>query len=159
MTPFFVIWTGQVFSLLGSQLVQFALVWHLTRTTGSATVLAFAMMMAILPQVLISPLAGALVDRWNRRVVMIVADGSIALVTLLLAVLFATGAAQIWHIYAVMFIRATGGAFHWPAMQASTRSGLASEPLVVRKTYGKPTSCLAKRMASSSQSTMNDSPR
>lgn len=120
MTPFFVIWTGQVFSLLGSQLVQFALVWHLTRTTGSATVLAFAMMMAILPQVLISPLAGALVDRWNRRVVMIVADGSIALVTLLLAVLFATGAAQIWHIYAVMFIRATGGAFHWPAMQAST---------------------------------------
>jgi len=71
--PFFTIWTGQAFSLLGSQLVQFALVWWLTKTTGSATVLATATLVALLPQVLLGPLAGALIDRWNRRLVMIMA--------------------------------------------------------------------------------------
>jgi DHA3 family macrolide efflux protein-like MFS transporter len=120
MRPFFTIWTGQAFSLFGSALVQFALVWWLTRTTGSATVLALASMMAMLPQVLVSPFAGALVDRWNRRRTMIVADGLIALAVVALAALYALDAVQIWQIYLVMFIRAVGGAFHWPAMQAST---------------------------------------
>lgn len=120
MGPFFVVWGGQAFSLLGSQLVQFSLVWYLTQRTGSATILAFATMMAILPQVFLSPVAGALVDRWNRRYVMMAADGLIALATILLAALFAFDAVQVWHIYLLMFIRAAGGAFHWPAMQAST---------------------------------------
>ncbi len=120
MTPFFIVWGAQALSLVGSQLVQFALVWWLTEKTGSATVLAFATMMAVLPQIFLGPVAGALVDRWNRRIVMQVADGSIALATVVIAVLFATGAVQVWHIYVLMFLRAAGGAFHWPAMQAST---------------------------------------
>jgi DHA3 family macrolide efflux protein-like MFS transporter len=120
MTSFFVIWTGQAFSLVGSQLVQFALVWWLTKTTGSATVLAFATMMALLPQIVLGPVAGALVDRWDRRRVLMVADGGIALATLLLAALYALGLVQVWHIYVLMLIRAAGSAFHWPAMQAST---------------------------------------
>jgi DHA3 family macrolide efflux protein-like MFS transporter len=120
MTSFFVIWTGQAFSLVGSQLVQFALVWWLTKTTGSATVLAFATMMALLPQIVLGPVAGALVDRWDRRRVLMVADGGIALATLLLAALYALGVVQVWHIYALMLFRAAGSAFHWPAMQAST---------------------------------------
>jgi DHA3 family macrolide efflux protein-like MFS transporter len=120
IAPFFVVWTGQAFSLLGSQLVQFALVWWLTMTTGSATVLAFATMMALLPQIFLSPIAGALVDRWNRRIAMMVADGMIALATVVLAVLYAADLVQIWHIYALMLVRATGAAFHLPAMQAST---------------------------------------
>jgi DHA3 family macrolide efflux protein-like MFS transporter len=73
---FFTIWTGQAFSLLGSQLVGFALVWYLTDVTGSATVLATAAMMEWLPRVVIGPLAGTLVDRWNRRSVMLTADGA-----------------------------------------------------------------------------------
>ena len=120
MVPFFIIWTGQAFSLLGSELVQFALVWWLTQTSGSATVLAMASMMAVLPRIFVSPVAGALVDRWNRRIVMMVADGLIALAVVVLAVLYALDAAQVWHIYVLMFLRAVGGAFHWPAMQAST---------------------------------------
>jgi MFS family permease len=120
MTPFFTVWTGQAVSLLGSQLVQFALVWWLTETTGSATVLAGATIVALLPQILFSPFAGALVDRWNRRAVMIVADTAIALATLLLAALFALGIVEVWHVFALTFIRSLGGAFHWPAMQAST---------------------------------------
>jgi DHA3 family macrolide efflux protein-like MFS transporter len=120
MRPFFAVWTGQVFSLLGSELVQFALVWWLTTTTGSATTLALATMMAVLPRVFVSPFAGAVLDRWNRRMVMMFADGLSALVVAVLAVLFATGAVQVWHIYALMFVRAACSAFHWPAMQAST---------------------------------------
>ena len=118
--PFFTIWTGQAFSLIGSNLVQFALVWWLTETTGSATILAVASIMAVLPQVFLGPIAGALVDRWNRRLVMIVADSVIALAVVVLAVLYALDAVQTWHIYVLMFIRAAGGAFHWPAMRAST---------------------------------------
>jgi len=120
MRSFFVIWSAQACSLVGSALVQFALVWWLTIETGSATVLAFAMMMAMVPQIIIGPFAGALVDRWNRRHVMIWADASIALVTVVLIVLFAIDIVQIWQIYLVLFVRSAGGAFHWPAMSAST---------------------------------------
>lgn len=119
-TRFFTIWTGQAISLVGSALVQFALVWWLTQKTGSATVLAMATLVAMLPQIVLGPFAGALVDRWNRRIIMIIADSSIAAISLLLAWLFATGRVEIWHIYVVMAIRSLGGAFHFPAMSAST---------------------------------------
>lgn len=117
---FFTIWTGQVFSLIGSALVQFALVWWLTQRTGSATILATASLVALLPQIVLGPFVGALVDRWNRRLIMIVADSSIAAATGVLIFLFATGLVQIWHIYAILFLRSLGGAFHHPAMTAST---------------------------------------
>lgn len=116
---FFLIWVGQAFSLLGSELVQFALVWHLTKTTGSASVLAFASFVALIPRVLISPFTGALVDRWDRRRTMILADVGIAAATMALAAIFFFGRIQIWHIYAIMFIRSLGSGFHWPALQAS----------------------------------------
>jgi DHA3 family macrolide efflux protein-like MFS transporter len=118
--PFFTIWTGQAFSLIGSGVVQFALVWWLTQLTGSATVLATATMVALIPEIVLAPLAGAYVDRWNRRMVMIVADGTIALASLWLAYLFWMEAAQVWHVYVIMLVRAAGGRFHWAAMLAST---------------------------------------
>ncbi|MFM8322179.1 MAG: MFS transporter, partial [Chloroflexota bacterium] len=127
--PFFVIWSGQAASLLGSQLVQFALVWWLTQQTGSATVLASATLAGMLPQVFIGPLAGALVDRWNRRWVMIIADSLSALFVLALAGLFWSGQVQVWHIYLLMFLRSAAGGFHWPAMQASTSLMVPKEHL------------------------------
>jgi DHA3 family macrolide efflux protein-like MFS transporter len=63
---FFTIWGGQVFSLFGSGLVQFALVWYLTKESGSATVLAMATLMAMLPQILFSPIAGVQSRRRGR---------------------------------------------------------------------------------------------
>ena len=118
--PLFIIWSGQVCSWFGSELTQFALVWWLTRTTGSASVLAFATTMAVLPRIFVGPFAGALVDRWNRRLVLIVSDSVIALATIMLAVMYGLGVVQTWHIYALLFIRAMGGAFHLPAITAST---------------------------------------
>jgi DHA3 family macrolide efflux protein-like MFS transporter len=117
---FFSIWTGQQLSLVGSRVAQFALVWWLTDLTGSATVLATASMVALVPEILLGPIAGAYVDRRSRRATMIVADGLVALASLWLAYLFWVGAMQIWHIYVIMLARALGGSFHWPAMQAST---------------------------------------
>src|SRR5262245_54341449 len=117
---FFTIWTGQAFSLFGSALVQFALIWWLTQRSGSATVLAIATLVGMLPQIVIGPFAGALVDRWNRRVIMILADTLIAASTLVLIWLFASDRVQIWHVYAILAVRALGTAFHFPAMSAST---------------------------------------
>ena len=82
--------------------------------------LAMASFAALLPKVLISPFIGALIDRWNRQRVMIFADLFIAIFTLILAVIFWQDRVQVWHIYAIMFIRALGSSFHWPAMQSST---------------------------------------
>lgn len=129
MKPFFVIWTGQAFSLFGSGLVQFALVWYLTQQTGSATVLATATLVTFLPDVIFGPYIGALVDRWSRRIVMMAADGMIALATVGLAILFFTGKVDIWHIFVILFIRALGSTFHWPAMQSSTSLMVPAEHL------------------------------
>ncbi|HVN54744.1 MAG TPA: MFS transporter [Anaerolineaceae bacterium] len=128
-SSFFTIWTGQAFSLLGSQVVQFALVWWLTRTTQSATVLATATLVAVLPQILLGPFVGALVDRWNRKLIMLVADGGTALITLGLIMLFGSGLTSPWHIYLAMALRALGGAFQFPAMQSSTSLMVPKEHL------------------------------
>ena len=104
---------------MGSALVQFGLVWWLTQSTGSATILATATALAVIPEIIISPFAGAMVDRWNRRKVIIYSDSLIAIVTLALAILFIIGKIQVWHIYVTMFIRAVGSAFHYPAETAS----------------------------------------
>ncbi len=126
---FFTIFTGQAFSLFGSSLVQFALIWYLTQKTGSATVLATASMFAMLPQILLGPIAGTIVDRGNRRIIMIFSDAMIAIFTLLLAYLFWVGKAEVWHIYLISAVRSAGGAFHYPAMAASTTLMVPKEQL------------------------------
>ena len=126
---YYTIFSGQALSIFGSGLVQFALVWFLTQKTGSATVLAMATLVAMLPQVIFGPLVGALVDRWNRRLIMIMADSFIALATVILAILFASGLVEIWHIYIILFLRAIGDAFHWSAMGASTALLVPSDQL------------------------------
>jgi DHA3 family macrolide efflux protein-like MFS transporter len=128
MRKFFVVWTGQAFSLFGSALVQFALAWWLTKSTGSATVLATATLVALLPQVLAGPFVGTLVDRWDRKRIMIAADCAIALVTAGLVALFVVGVIRPWHIYLASLARGLGQTFHFPAMQAAT-------PLLVPKEH------------------------
>jgi len=120
MTPFLVLWSGQALSLLGSTIVQFALIWWLTRETGSAAVLAMAALLGLLPGVVLGPVIGVLVDRWDRKRIMLAADGAVALASLVLAFLFATGRATPELVLAVLFVRGLGSAFHAPAMLAST---------------------------------------
>jgi DHA3 family macrolide efflux protein-like MFS transporter len=117
---FFTIWSGQALSILGSQLVQFALIWYLTVQTGSATVLATATLVGMLPNVVLGPFIGTLVDRWDRRRTMVLSDSIEALATVALAVLFALDVVEVWHIFIVLFIRSLAGAFHANAINAST---------------------------------------
>lgn len=117
---FFIIWSGQAFSLVGSALVQFALIWWLTVRTDSVTVLAIAALVSEIPFIVLSPLAGAVIDRYNRRRIMVLADGGIALTTLGLVLLSGLNRLQPWHIYAALVIRMAGMAFHIPAMSSST---------------------------------------
>ncbi|MCB0014801.1 MAG: MFS transporter [Anaerolineales bacterium] len=117
---FFTIWGGQAISIVGTQLVQFALIWYLTVATRSATVLATAAMVGTLPQVLLGPFVGTLVDRWDRRRVMILADSIITFFTIVLVLQFALNEVTIWQIYLVMFVRSLAGSFHSNAMNAST---------------------------------------
>jgi DHA3 family macrolide efflux protein-like MFS transporter len=126
---FFTIWAGQACSLFGSSLVSFALIWWLTEETGSAATLATASLVTLLPTIVLGPFAGTLVDRWNRRAVLIAADGMVALFTALLAYLYWQDLAQPWHLYVIMFLRSLGGAFHQPAMMASTSLMVPPEQL------------------------------
>jgi DHA3 family macrolide efflux protein-like MFS transporter len=126
---FFILWTGQSLSLVGSQAVQFALIWWLTETSGSATILATATLLGLLPPIVLGPVIGALIDRWNRKTVMLAADGFVALASLLLAWLFAAGIADIPHVLALLSLRALGAAFHAPAMMASTTLMVPEEHL------------------------------
>jgi DHA3 family macrolide efflux protein-like MFS transporter len=129
LKPFFVLWTGQALSLLGSQAVQFALIWWLTERTGSATVLATATFFGLVPQIVLGPFIGALVDRWNRKRILLVADSIVAAASGLLALLFLTGTVRYGYVLALLFVRALGGAFHGPAMMASTSLMVPKEHL------------------------------
>ena len=116
---FAIIWTGQFLSILTSSIVNFAIVLWLSLETGSAEVLAFATMAALLPQSVLGLFTGIFIDRWKRKRVMIMADSFIAFCTLILAVLFYFDLAKISHIYVLLALRPVGSAFHMPAMQAS----------------------------------------
>jgi DHA3 family macrolide efflux protein-like MFS transporter len=117
---FWLLWGSQAVSLAGSFAVQFAIIWWLTSSTGSATVLASAALVGLLPQIVLGPFFGALVDRWNRKRIMLIADSVTALASAWLAWMFYIDAASIEHVFVALGVRAIGGAFHVPAMLAST---------------------------------------
>ena len=113
------IWTGQLFSTLSSSVVSFAVIFWLSVETGSAEVLALATISSLLPQLVLGLFTGVLIDRWDRKKTMIIADLYIALLTAVMAVLFYTGVAEIGFIYVLLALRSIGSAFHVPAMEAS----------------------------------------
>ena len=113
---FAVIWSGQLASILSSEVVAYSIIFWMSLETGSAEVLALAAIAGMLPQSLLGPLVGVYVDRWDRKRTMILADSFIALCTLALTALFWLGAAR---MYILLACRSAGSAFHIPAMQAS----------------------------------------
>jgi len=128
---FVFVWSGQAVSLIGSSLTGFALGVWVYQDTSSATQFAFIMVCASLPSVLISPWAGALVDRWNHRWTMILSDTGAALSTLVIVLLLVAGRLEVWHIYLATAISSTLSAFQWPAYIAATTQ------LVPRKHLGR----------------------
>jgi MFS transporter, DHA3 family, macrolide efflux protein len=119
MKTFFVIWLGQLFSVIGSGLTGFALGVWIFQETGQATPFALTVLFASLPRILLTPLAGSLADRWNRRWLMIIADSGAALTTLVVIFLLMGGRLEIWHIYVVAAVASAFAAFQEPAYTAS----------------------------------------
>ncbi|WP_294543174.1 MFS transporter [uncultured Bacteroides sp.] len=116
---FIIIWSGQLFSILSSSIAQFAIVLWISLETGSAEVLSFATIAALLPQVVLGPFAGVFVDRWSRKWTMILADSFVALCSAVIALLFYLDVIEIWQIYLLLMLRSVGSAFHAPAMKSS----------------------------------------
>ena len=117
---FVILWVGQAASLLTSSVSQYALVWYLNDMTASAAVLSMSMLAAMLPQGVLSLFTGSFADRFDRRAIMVIADGAIGVVSLGLALFAAGGSLPVWPIMAALALRSVGGAFHAPCLQAVT---------------------------------------
>jgi DHA3 family macrolide efflux protein-like MFS transporter len=116
---FAMIFSGQIFSILTTSMVQFSIIWHLTETTKSAVVLTIASLVGFLPQALLGPFIGVWLDRWNRKRTMIIADGSIALFSLLLGLYYYFGDPGLGVVYLILMARSVASSFHAPAFQAA----------------------------------------
>lgn len=128
MRAFFTVWAGQLVSVLGTTMTAFGLqIWVFTET-GSVTNLALVSLFFALPATVVSPFAGALVDRWDRRTVMLVSDAVAGAATLAIAALYATDSLALWHIYILIGVGSTANAFQNPAWMASI-------PLLVPKAH------------------------
>ncbi|MDJ0664378.1 MAG: MFS transporter [Acidimicrobiia bacterium] len=131
MRIFLVVWAGQFVSLVGTSLTGFALAIWVYQETGSATKLSFVLLASQLPQILFTPIAGALVDRWDRRRAMIIADTGAGAGTLVIALLLLTDNLELWHLYPALAFSGIFQAFQWPAYTAATTL------LVPKEHYGR----------------------
>lgn len=113
------IWGGQAVSMITSYAAGYAVVWYITESTGSALMLAAASICAFLPQGLISPFGGVVADKFNRKTVMIVADLSVGLVSLVLGFVILFGQVSFGLLMILVIVRSIGQAFHGPAMMAA----------------------------------------
>jgi DHA3 family macrolide efflux protein-like MFS transporter len=111
-------WTGELVSLLGSSVAQFVIIWWITLETGSALVLSIATLLGFAPMVVLGPIAGVLIDRWNRKALIGIVDFLQALVTTALIFLFWSGTITMWQILALLTLRGVFQAFHSPAVMA-----------------------------------------
>ena len=119
MKTFLIIWLGQVISIIGSGMTGFALGVWIYEQTGQATPFALTVLFSSLPRIILSPIAGSLADRWNRRMIMILTDTGSALVTLVAVLLFSIGELQVWHIYLIAVMGSVFASFQEPAYTAS----------------------------------------
>ncbi len=124
---FGIVWAGQLLSNLGSSMTSFGLAVWVFRETGSATQLALIVLASRGPMLLVSPFVGALVDRWDRRIAMILADAGAAVGTLATLLLLATGTLEIWHLYLTLSFSGLFQAFQFPAYSAATTLMVARE--------------------------------
>ncbi len=109
---------SQTISLFGSSLVQYAITWYITLKTQSGFMMTISIICGFLPTFFLSPFAGVLADRYNRKVIMILSDGLIALSTLILAIVFLVGYNSLWLLFLTLTIRAIGTGIQTPAVGA-----------------------------------------
>jgi len=131
MLGFSLVWIGQIVSVLASGMTAFAMTIYMYQQTHSATAMGFVQVAYITPFLLMSPVAGVMVDRYNRKLMMMVSDIAGGLATLSLFILYFTGYLQYWHLYIAVAISGIGTTFQWPAYSA------AISTMVTKEQYGR----------------------
>ena len=131
LAGFTIIWIGQLVSVVATQMSQFALTLWIYQQTSSAMALGLAQVFYIVPFLIITPLAGAMVDRYSRKLMMMISDIGAGIATLSLLILDAAGILHIWHLYAAMIIIGLVNAFQWPSYSATITT------MVSKKQYGR----------------------
>ncbi|HSR20707.1 MAG TPA: MFS transporter [Anaerolineales bacterium] len=131
MLGFSVVMLGQIASMLATQMSTFALTIWVFERTGSATALGLVTVFFITPYLIITPMAGAMVDRYSRKLMMMVSDLAAGVATTGILVLHASGNLEVWHLYAAAILQGMGNAFQWPAFSATISI------MVPREQYGR----------------------
>ena len=119
MLGFSLVWVGQIVSVLASGMTTFAMTIYMYQQTKSATAMGLVQVAYITPFLLMSPVAGVMVDRYNRKLMMMVSDVAGGTATLALFLLYVTGHLQYWHIYVTSAVAGLGTTFQWPAYSAA----------------------------------------
>jgi DHA3 family macrolide efflux protein-like MFS transporter len=119
MRGFTIVWAGQLVSLLGTAMTTFALVIWAWQETGSATALALVAFFGFLPNALMMPFAGALVDRHSRKLMMVVSDSVAGCTTIVMLLLYTMGRLELWHVYGLLFVSSAFQSFQFPAYSAA----------------------------------------
>jgi MFS family permease len=131
LAGFTIIWIGQLVSVVATQMSQFALTLWIYQRTSSAMALGLSQVFYIVPFLIITPIAGAMVDRYSRKLTMMVSDIGAGIATFSLLILETTGILQIWHLYAAMVVIGLVNAFQWPSYSAAITT------MVSKKQYGR----------------------
>lgn len=127
MRGFLIFWFGQFVSLMGTSMSRFALTIWAWETTGQATTLALVGFFSFVPVVLFSPLAGAMVDRLPRKIVLMLSDLAAGLSSMVILLLYLTGNLEVWHLYAAGAFAGIFESFQFPALSAAISTMLPKE--------------------------------
>jgi MFS family permease len=131
MFGFSVVWIGQIFSLLGTSMTGFAMTIWAYEITGQATALALVGFFFVAPMLIAAPFAGALVDRSNRKLMMMLSDIASGIATLVILILYTSGKLEIWHLYITGAFQGVFQSFQWPAYSA------AISTMIPKEQYGR----------------------
>ena len=131
MFGFTIVWVGQIISLLGTSMTGFAMTIWAYEKTNSATALALVGFFFVAPMLIASPFAGALVDRSNRKLMMMLSDIASGIATLIILILYTSGNLQIWHLFITSAFQGVFQSFQWPAYSA------AISTMIPKQHYGR----------------------
>ncbi|MFX0011984.1 MAG: MFS transporter, partial [Candidatus Hermodarchaeota archaeon] len=123
------LWSGQLFSLFGSMIVSFSIAWWITIETGNPVFLAISSTLYIVSNVAVLPFAGVFSDRLNKKQLIIFADSSQAIVTLVLIIFFASGLANVYFLFVIVSLRSIFQAIHLPTVNSIIPTMVPKEKL------------------------------
>jgi len=129
MLAFIIIWIGQLVSVLASSMSHFGLTIWMYQQTESALAMAWMQVFFITPFLIISPFAGVMVDRYNRKLMMMLSDLAAIIATGSIFILYALGMLEFWHLYIAAVLNGIGNTFQWPAYSAAISTMIPKEQL------------------------------